>query len=335
MSDTGQLASDPQAVGQRAADALWFGPKRLGAVIVFDLDTDAMIASAATDLARQLQPWARDIDLYALAIHLGDMSASGATPTTTRVDPVPAGVSALLWRLECFAKPCVSLLSGTVSPTLFACALAGTHRASSHRCTLHVGDLRHGKLPAGVTVHKLARLPDGIGAYLLLTGQPLPVADALALGLLTHTLDESAFQSVVSGLQDAEPIDPLLDQAHLAPPTGDVLQRQELIARHFSATNLDAIQASLQRETGAERIWAEVTCEALSHVQPPIAHVALEVLRRSRALDIRETFILVHRVNGALQLRPLPQTVDQLFDHRVGTELMLPTRAELQSLRRM
>jgi enoyl-CoA hydratase/carnithine racemase len=306
--------------------------RRSAVVVTF---ADLTTVDGATGWAGlQFQAWARDADLYAVVF---DFRAGNAG----HLGAGSAAVCDLIWRLECFAKPSLCLLPGAVSPMAVALALAGTHRIAGLHFRGRLADLAAGALPPGITLHALARLPQGVGAYLLLTGQTLGAADALALGLATHVMAAAGFAALVAGLADADPIDPLLDGVPGAAVTpaaanGGGLQAQmPLMVRYFAADRLDVVVASLSQAAGPDAVWAQAALAALKAVPSRLGDVALAALRRAGQADVRQALILTDTANQALARGGDLTDIEAVFRTPPDTVLTLPTRAEMQSLRRL
>jgi enoyl-CoA hydratase len=330
--------------------------------------TRAMIASLSAELKR----WARDPQIYALAVTSavdGVFCAGGDVRelvATARTDPgeAQAGLGheyALNWQLDCFTKPTVSLIDGAVMGSGVGLTLYGTHRVAGGRYKFAMPETAIGFFPDVGTAHVLARLPDEIGIYLGLTGRALDRSDAYGLGLCTHCVDAAAFPAIARALSDADPVDPLLDGLHRDPgPVTLTPERRAIIAAAFSASRVAEILRRLEQRAEASDAFAAEIASDLRTKSPIALAVTLRALRRARGLDLRETLIQDYRVAVRFLETPdfyegvraqlidkdrkpgwEPRTlagvtdaeVDRFFEIPPGGDLALPLRAEMQSSR--
>ena len=310
---------------------------RRGAAQIFDIG-DGRVASAwrvAEHMRGRLLGWARDPELYALVMIA---SPDATPPPVARCIGVPPAIESLGWELDCFSKPMATLLPPSPSSAALALALAGTHRVADDGFACAMDDVRRGGVPPGLVVHALSRLPEGIGAYLILTGRIIGAADAHGLGLVTHCIAEAEFDAIVAALADADPIDPVLDDRHRIDGASALEPLLDVIVRHFTATSLDAIVASLAREKGEHRLWAATTAVQIAEAPAVAAALALSVLNRARSLDVRDTTILTARANALLAEPGATRLGAAALIERLASphpaDLVLASRAELQSLRR-
>jgi enoyl-CoA hydratase len=240
--------------------------------------------------------------------------------------------------LACFSKPVVTLLSGSPSTSALAVALAGTHRVAGDAFACEIADVRRGAVPPGCVVHALSRLPDGIGAYLMLTGCIIGAVDALGLGLITHCIPDAQFDAVTAALADADPVDPVLDDRHAVTGGSALEPLLELIVKHFTAGSPEAIVDQLSAETGANQMWSATAAVQIAGLPKAAAMAALAVLERAKVCDMREATILAARANTLLATSASARFDAATWVAQLNTpnaaDLVLASRAELQSLRR-
>jgi enoyl-CoA hydratase len=193
----------------------------------------------------------------------------------------------LNWRLECFSKPTVSLIDGMVMGGGVGISLYGTHRVAGEGYRFAMPETKIGLFPDVGVCHALARMPDRMGVYLGLTGRMIGRADAYALGLVTHCIDQARFAEIVAGLADTQPVDPLLDDRHVDPGAGDHDALRGVIARCFSAPDVVQVIARLEAEQGAHAHWASETAAELKARSPLSLCVTLRHIQESAACDLR------------------------------------------------
>lgn len=266
----------------------------------------------------------------------------------------------LNWRLECFAKPTVSLIDGIVMGSGVGISLYGTHRVAGPNYKFAMPETAIGLFPDVGTAHVLSRLPHEIGLYLGLTGRTIDRRDAFALGLATHLLPNSAFQTVMDGLADAEPVDALLRDLAESDAPSALMEKSQTIAACFSAPTVTELMQRLASVPGKDRDWAHEIRDDLAGKAPLSLAITMRHLHRAKDWDLRQTLMMDYRlacrflddhdfyegVRAMLIDRDkapkwCPATPDEVNEATIERyfaalgreELNLPAREELQELR--
>ncbi len=353
---------------------------RRDAVTILTLDRpqalNALSVGMTAAIARAISDIARDIDNYAVVIRsasdrafcaggdVREIARLGRDRPASACDALSAEYQ-LIWLLECFSKPVVSLANGIVVGAGAGITLVNTHRVAGERYAFAMPETTIGFFPDDGVAFTLARLPDEIGVYLGLTGRRIGRADAFRLGLVTHCIPSDRFDDVVAALGRADPVDPVLDGLHQEPGAAPIERERHLIARYFSGRTMSDIVARLEAASHAEtsvesREWVVAVLADLARASPQALHVTLRHIRDAAALDLRQTLAVDYRLACHLlsaadfhegvraQLvdkdrRPRWQPadvhqvttamVDRIFAARPGMELLLPTRQEMQAAR--
>jgi len=267
---------------------------------------------------------------------------------------------ALNWLHECFSKPTISLIDGSVMGSGVGITQYGTHRVAGEGYRFAMPETSIGLFPDVGTVWVLARLPDAIGMYLGLTGRSIGGADAYALGLLTHCIPAQCFEEIKAALIDTWPVDPLLDERHVDPGLGELAPYVGHIASCFSAGSVQEILERLSGIDGRDGAWALAVIADLKARSPLSLKVTHRHIRDARALDLRQTLQVDYRLacrfldghdfyegvraalidkDGAPRWRPdrleevTPAMVEDYFASMGSDELLLPTRQEMQAAR--
>lgn len=282
-----------------------------------DTDTRPLLKSGFCQRLEELLPThARDPEIYGMVLKPVP-SIDQATDAPTAAEQI-AGAR-LAWRLECYSKPTVSLIDVPISGYLAGLVMNGTHRAAGegYRLSVHPADLLHAA--DGGLAHWLSHLKPGIGAYLVATGRTIGGAEALRRGLVTHIIPAARFGEIETGLADADPIDPLLDDRHAAPEaTSADRVLDAVIEEAFASCRLDDILARLKSVAGTAR--EEIGRQLLAEVGATAAggHLAdaLAVLLKASRTDMRTTMTSQFKAAN-------PD----------AAPLALPTRAQHQTLR--
>lgn len=213
-----------------------------------------------------------------------------------------ARLYALIWRLECFGRPTVSLIDGAIGGTGVGLSAFGTHRVAAAGYRLALPGPAVGFFPDAGAAHVLARLPRHIGLYLGLTGRPIGRADAYRLGFVTHCIEAQRFPEIMAAVADADPIDPVLDDRHQPPGPAPLEAYGDVIERCFSADGVEAIIARLRAEP-RQRDWCDEVAADLARNSPLALKVAHRHIRGARHLDLRQTLVVDHRITCRLLKR--------------------------------
>src|SRR5262249_53003675 len=206
----------------------------------------------------------------------------------------------------------------------------------------------------------LSRMPDAIGMYLALTGRSIGSADAYALGVLTHCIPAQRFEEIRAALIETWPVDPLLDSRQVDPGPRELAPYAAHIARCFSAESVEEILDRLARIDGRDRAWAQGVTADLKARAPLSLKVTHRHIRDARAFDLRQTLQVDYRLacrfldghdfyegvraaliekDGAPRWRPdrladvTPETAEAYFAPMGESEIVLPTRQEMQAAR--
>ncbi|NOU06763.1 MAG: enoyl-CoA hydratase/isomerase family protein [Hyphomicrobiaceae bacterium] len=331
-------------------------------------DRNAIDGAVVATLSDAIDEWARSADVYAVVVSSGlsnvfcigsDLPrlSSGAALGLDAIAEMLAADYRLFWQIDCFTKPIVSLIHGSVAGAGLGLALHGTHRVAQEGFALSVPEVSLGMVPQAGFAYWLSRLPSYVGMYLALSGRGLGRADALAYGLMTHTIDARYSHDIQRQLADAQPVDPVLDALHRDPGPRDVDYFAPVIARCFSADSVEEIVARLNRERGQTQLWAEGVQRDIARHSPLSLKVTHRLLRQCVSLDLRQSLVITHRVLARLLMstdfqvglkaaliererapqwapgglrRISEQMIDQLFEPLERGALTLPERVAMQ-----
>jgi enoyl-CoA hydratase len=330
--------------------------------------THAMRAAMAEAFPR----WARDPEIYAvLVLSSGgrafcagsDVREIAAWGKNRRLDARRslAAEYALNWQLECFIKPTVSLIDGSVMGGGVGISLYGTHRVAGEGYRFAMPETGIGLFPDDGVCWTLARMPHEIGLYLALTGDSVGPADAYRLGLVTHCIPAARFGEIAAAIAAADTVDPVLDDRHVDPGPGSLEAKLPAIECCFGVGSVEEIMAALAAQTGAAQPWAQAVLDVLGRRSPLSLKITFHHMRAVRDMDLRTTLITDYRlacrlleghdfyegVRAALidrdgkprwqpaRLDEVSQAmVEALFSPLAADELNLASRAQMQSFQR-
>lgn len=365
----GESSSGAEPVGVEA--------RVVGASGVITLDRpralNALSIAMKSAMSEAYPRFARDPQVYVAVIRSTSpraFSAGGDVREIVRLaaaDPAAARQAmkneySLCWLHECFSKPSVALIDGVVMGGGVGISLYATHRVAGAGYRFAMPETAIGFFPDDGVAHALARLPDHVGLYLGLTGRDLGRADALALGLATHTIDIEHFPAIEAGLADAEVVDGILARFHRDPGPSPLAALRPAIARCFSAPALAGILERLRAEAkgGDAAAWARGVLDDLAKRSPLALAVTFRHIREAAALDLRLTLMRDYRLARSFLETPdfpegvravlvdktgdprwqpahlddvTPAMVDRAFARDPADDLVLPTRKEMQAAR--
>jgi len=268
---------------------------------------NALTTAMRAEIAQAMQAWARDPQVYAVIIESANDRAFCAGGDVremvewgrSRLDDALRSLAAeyaLNWQLDCFTKPTVSLIDGMVMGSGVGISLYGTHRVAGERYRFAMPETGIGLFPDDGVSWAFARMPDCVGMYLALTGRAIGRADAFRLGLATHCISGASFGEIGAALEDADPVDPVLDRRHVDPGPGELNALRPAIARCFSAASVEEIVARLGVEQGEHRDWAQGVIKDLTRNSPTSLKVTFRHVRAVGEMDLRETLEQDYRI---------------------------------------
>lgn len=346
-----------------------------GALHVVTLNRPKALNALTTDMRAKvsalLPKVARDPMSYAIAIRSGGGRAFCAGGDVRQIVSLSQQDQALgrkavaeefylSWQHECFSKPTISLIDGLVMGSGVGITAYGTHRVAGEDYRFAMPETAIGLFPDVGVSYLFSHMPDHIGLYLGLTGRRIGRAAAYDLGLVTHCIDQSAFDAIIEEVADVQPVDPVLDTRHQHPGPSELDPVRDTIRHCFSADSVEAIISRLEAVSGPNKDWAREVIEDLNAKAPLSLKVTFEHIQSTGDVGLRQTLItdytLVSRfmlshdfpegVRAALidkdgnpRWQPAhlsdvsPDLVKEMFQAVPGNNYALPTRDEMQAAR--
>jgi enoyl-CoA hydratase len=190
-------------------------------------------------------------------------------------------------------KPYVSLIDGICMGGGVGISLHGSHRVAGERYVFSMPEVGIGFFPDVGATYVLPRLPGCTGMYLALTGARLKGADAMALGLATHAVPSTDFETIKRKLMKGEDVDAVLDahRRETCPPPIDALR--PMIDRVFTGASVGEILTDLEFEGTDSAKGIAATIRAKS---PTSLRIAFEQMRRGPELDFKEAMRVEFRI---------------------------------------
>jgi enoyl-CoA hydratase/carnithine racemase len=199
-------------------------------------------------------------------------------------------------QLDNFTKPHVSLMNGVVLGGGVGITLYGTHRVAGEIFSMAMPETSIGLIPDIGGSWFLGHLPYSMGLYLGLTGRSINRADALALGLVTHTINEEHFPEIKRAMSEGEPVDTVLDRLQSDPGERQLKPLQGWIEAVFSASTLDEIFQRAEALGEKSKGWSTSVLEELQQKSPTSLHLALQLWKKGRYLNLRRALEMEYNV---------------------------------------
>ncbi|OIP15121.1 MAG: 3-hydroxyisobutyryl-CoA hydrolase [Comamonadaceae bacterium CG_4_9_14_3_um_filter_60_33] len=208
-------------------------------------------------------------------------------------DPTPEDFFTEEYRLNhlihSYPKPFVAFMDGVVMGGGMGLSQGASLRLVTSRSKLAMPETAIGLFPDVGGGYFLSRCPDFAGEWLALTGTSLAATDAIALGLADRCLDAGRLPQAWDALADVDLLDTDQTAAWLAKfsEAGDAtsaLDRDNIDA-FFSLGSVSAIVQALEADACD---WARQAAAQLRQRSPLMLCVALEQIRRARALTVAQ-----------------------------------------------
>jgi enoyl-CoA hydratase len=149
-------------------------------------------------------------------------------------------------------------------------------------------------------IYALPRLPGRTGMYLAVTGDRIGLADAAALGLVTHAVASEAMDRIREDLVGGRPVEEALAAAVVDPGRSPLDEHRSLIDDCFSGRDVEDMLRRLDDRAGSSDFAAR-TAAAMRTKSPTSLSIAFEQMRRGGALDfdeaMRTDFRVVSRIS--------------------------------------
>lgn len=274
--------------------------------------TEGMVDALQAALSR----WATDDAIRAVAIRGaggkafcagGDIRLMHELGTTGRLDEA-LRFWASEYRLNAFIhrfpKPYIALIDGIVMGGGAGVSLHGSHRLAGPNYLFAMPEVGIGFFPDVGASYALPRLPGATGAWLAITGARIRRADALALGLATHSIAAGSEEAIIAGLAAGEAINSILSRH--SEPSGDAphLANRAAIDTHFSFGSISDVFASLEKAAEAGNSFAAETLASMRGKSPMSMAIALEQVRRGRDLDFEAAMMMEFRIVSRITRDP-------------------------------
>jgi enoyl-CoA hydratase/carnithine racemase len=271
---------------------------------------NALSHAMVREMYAQLQEWAQDGSIYAVAVKGAGAKAfcAGGDVRAVRASFI-ANTSmhrdffAEEYRLDHFIhrfpKPYIALMDGIVMGGGMGIAQGASLRVVTDRTRMAMPEVAIGFFPDVGASYFLSRLPAALAAYLGLSGTTIGGADAVYAGLADLYTPKAALESLDTALAalrwgsdhsaDIHGVIRALSTADSPkPPLADLRPAIDL---HFSQPDIPSVMESLRTESrGAYTEWARHTLETMTKRSPLMMAVTARQLERGRTMNLADCF---------------------------------------------
>ncbi len=273
---------------------------------------NALTLTMVREMRRALDAWAQDPAVTRVVVQgAGEKAFCAGGDIRRLTELLKAGQrdeAVAFWREEYqlnilikrYPKPYISLIDGIVMGGGVGISLHGSHRVAGERYLFAMPEVGIGFFPDVGATYALPRLPGQAGIYLALTGERVRRADAVMLGLVTHSVPSGGIEAIGQALVAGEPVDRALSEGSDDPGPAPMTAERAVIDTCFSAESVIAIIERLDRaaEEGSE--FAAKTAAGMRTKSPTSMNLAFEQVRRGGAMSfedaMRTEFRIVSRI---------------------------------------
>jgi enoyl-CoA hydratase len=269
---------------------------------------NALNLAMVREIRRALDAWAQDPSVTRVVVQgAGEKAFCAGGDIRQLTEDLKAGrreEALAFWREEYqlnirikrYPKPYISLIDGIVMGGGVGVSLHGSHRVAGERYLFAMPEVGIGFFPDVGATYALPRLPDAFGMYLALTGERVRRADAVMLGLATHSVASGSIPSLREALIAGEPVDEALARAAADPGPAPLEAERALIDACFSAESVAAILARLAEAAAKGSEFAARTAAVMRTKSPTSMALAFEQVRRGASLDFEEAMKVEFRI---------------------------------------
>ena len=269
---------------------------------------NALTLGMVREMRRALDAWAGDPAVTRVVVEgAGDKAFCAGGDIRRLTDLLKAGEkdeALAFWREEYqlnalikhYPKPYIALVNGIVMGGGVGISLHGRYRVAGERYLFAMPEVGIGFFPDVGATYALPRLPGKAGMYLALTGDRLKWADAKALDLVTHTVDEAHARNLHDELLAGVPVEEALSRAASDPGPAPLSRDRDVIDSCFSAESVPAILARLDEAAARGSDFAAKAADTMRAKSPTSMCLAFEQMRRGGSLEFDEAMKTEFRV---------------------------------------
>ncbi|MGO4386237.1 enoyl-CoA hydratase/isomerase family protein [Microvirga sp. 2YAF29] len=199
-------------------------------------------------------------------------------------------------RIKRYPKPYVSLIDGIVMGGGVGISLHGAYRVAGDRYLFAMPEVGIGFFPDVGATYALPRLPGETGMYLALTGDRVKRADAVMLGLATHSVASENMEGVLQDLASGTPVEAVLAKAASDPGPAPLAEHRDTIDTCFSGRSVAEVLQRLDEAAASGSDFAARTASSMRAKSPTSMSIAFEQVRRGASLDFEDAMKTEFRI---------------------------------------
>ena len=263
---------------------------------------NALTHGMCLGLAKILTKWAQDDGVKAVAIRgAGAKAFCAGGDIRAMYESSIAGTAAAAkfladeYRVNAmigaYPKPYIALTQGIVMGGGAGVSLHGSHRLADETLVFAMPESGIGFVTDVGATYFLSRCPGEAGLYLGLTGARIGLADAMALGLVTHAVKAADQAALLARLADGAAPDAAIASFAFRPGAAQLAaSRLDTI---FAAASVEAILERLDRDGGA---FAQETAAIMRSRSPTSLKLIFRALREAGSKNLNECLKMEYRI---------------------------------------
>jgi enoyl-CoA hydratase len=194
-----------------------------------------------------------------------------------------------------YPKPYIALTHGVVMGGGAGVSVHGRYRLADEDLAFAMPETGIGFVPDIGSSFFLPRCPGEAGMYLGLTGTRIGLGDALAWGLVTHSVAQSDHASLIARLADGAPAaDAVTGFARSAPPS-PLAEHRARIDTIFAAASVEGVLERLDRD-GSD--FSAQTARVIRTRSPESLKLTFRLLREGGGRSLHECLKMEYRVGS-------------------------------------
>jgi enoyl-CoA hydratase len=185
-----------------------------------------------------------------------------------------------------FPKPYVALVDAIAMGGGAGISVHGSHRIGGEALSFAMPEVGIGFFPDVGGTYFLPRLPGKFGTYLALTGLPIGLADAVALGIMDAHVPAARFDTLVARLSEGMDVDEAIAAESAAVPEPSLLRQKHFIEDCFAQVSVAAILDKVDAASQAGSPFATQTLETIRSRSPTSLAIALRQMQLGPTVDL-------------------------------------------------
>lgn len=269
---------------------------------------NALTLGMVRGMRQALDAWAQDSQVTRIVVQgAGEKAFCAGGDIRRLTDLLQAGEpeeALAFWREEYqlnilikrYPKPYISFIDGIVMGGGVGVSLHGSHRVAGERYLFAMPEVGIGFFPDVGATYALPRLPGETGMYLALTGERVKRADAVMLGLATHSVASDGIDALRKELIEGKPVESVLARAAVDPGPAPLSEHRSVIDACFSAESVAAVLQRLDEAASEGSEFAAKTAAGMRTKSPTSMSIAFEQVRRGASLAFEEAMKTEFRI---------------------------------------